>query len=252
MQNTTDSGTTNYFNGWVIAGLFINAFMIFAIWLTTTESGDFQGDFNTFLYVLMGLASLVYIGAFAVLLDQVKFGAILIIIGSVVLTPIGAIAMFGGLRMLQKLKDRNLPHNPLFEQDDTPITEVSAENYGQQLPLGIAMLIGAGFIMMIDPISSGILFGLGVFYIVLNIAIKNNSTVVFYPQFAKVRVALGSWRFIVYEDILDIILQSEKFLKIRHRQGEEEKEIILISKMWGTETLLKIQEEFQIKSQLPA
>jgi len=251
MQNTTDADTPNYFNGWVIASLFIGAIMMFIFFTEATESGD-VGGLASFLYILIGISSLVYIGAFAVLLDQVKFGAILIIIGSIVLVPIGAVGMIGGLKILRQLKERDLPHNPLFEQDEKPSAELSAENFGQQFPLGLAMIIAGGLLLGTGGYAGGTLIGFGILNIALAIAAKNNSTIAFYPQFAKVRIALGSWRFIPYEDILDVINQGGKSLKIRHRQGEEEKEILLLSQLWGREKLRQIHEELQSKSQLQA
>lgn len=248
MDKQQHSSPQGYFNGWILAGLFIHGVVLYGIWLNLQDLGVTGGFFTWLFNGLLALGGLIYIGALALLLGQKRLGGLLIVISGFSLTPIGMIAAYGGIKVLRRLEESRLPENPLFQTETTPEREILAEHYGPGFGLGFAAVIGGLFVLNLGQGTGVTLIGFGVLNIVLGISTKN-STIELYPSYWKIKYALSGWQRIPYEDIQDVKWEK-KLLTIRYQYGDKVKSVALNPALWGKEQVEKLSEQLHLKAQM--
>jgi hypothetical protein len=266
MSNKGQIHDDNYFNGWVIAGIFIS--IVSMMIMANEMSSDHKHEM--FYMAVIGLSSLVIVGAVAILIGMAKLGAILIIIGGIAMTPIGVIAAIGGVKILQLIEyNRQLAKTPdeqaafsKIETEaassqqpvDTPSTEPSniaatenplhefkAEHYGPNLPLGLFMTF-AGFVMMLlGVMHGGTLFGFGIVNIVIAF-IANSSKIRFYENRMEVKMSANWWQKIFYDDVIHLGSPSDRNLILEYKFGDKVKSIVFASSLWGEVNISRIYE----------
>ncbi len=211
------------FNGLLITGLVVNALVMLSLFLAATGE---SGGLRVFLYLLIGISALAYVGALVVHLGNVKVGAVLIMIGSGVLIPVGGIALIGALQLMQSLKQQLTPAGIQADPHDKP-DEAYYQPLGAVIATLIVMLVMALFALFSGFAIGGVMLGGAILLTAAVIHASKNPLVATYGDHIRVRAGVSTWDYVPYASILGVDMNGRKSVVIRYRRGEEETQALI-------------------------